>query len=631
MAESAAQGRGMASKPRPSAKVAVDVERALAERLDDEALRSRLEALALEPGFAGLTALWGPALYRRNRVLFRPFLLARFSSHDPTRGWTVVPWKGRTGTELEGWLAKLDEDGDVELFRRVYEWKLAAAGFRSSAKTWRQDLLLRFGRARGRAERQRVLLQFDLPFALDEATAEALHAADAEASRAFLLRHLPRGFFFGETKREPWRRLWEAARKAGDEELLFTLYRRQVGVEEWRKDALDLCSRVPDAGKLCEELSRRHPEGWLKGVGPVFVDVLRERERDVFPYVVPRLRSLARAFLFGRDGYGDLVKLSEEKGWVDLWAATVRTCGKPEEFDAAVSSLVADRRLGEDEVERRLLALAGVSQEWNLGPLGVAAVHSLTEPTAVALYGRFPGLVRGPFRLHVGRRWGRTYRDLLAEALKAEDEDLVDSLASREVFFLGGPQEDARGRETRERLADHYSALEGAAFARRAAAALGQVPAFSVYDYGRVVRENRLARLLFERSLASYLEQPAVLRDLLEAPEIHVQALAFRTLALPEDRARDAAASCLDLLVPALLRPLHRRTRLLALAALENAVRDEAAAGGVVARAREAFALPDRRYPKEALVGLLGRLLHRFPALRSPAEEPVVHLSGGAT
>ena len=44
-----------------------------------------------------------------------------------------------------------------------------------------------------------------LPFALDETTAEALHAGDAEASRAFLLRHLPRAFFFGETKREPWR------------------------------------------------------------------------------------------------------------------------------------------------------------------------------------------------------------------------------------------------------------------------------------------------------------------------------------------------------------------------------------------------------------------------------------------
>lgn len=620
----------MASKPRPSARVAVDVQKALDERLDDAALRSRLEALALEPGFAGLTALWGPALYHRNRVLFRPLLLGRFSSHDPTRAWTVVPWKGRTGSELESWLAKLDEDGDVELFRRVYEWKLAAAGFRSSAKTWRQDLLSRFGRAKGRAERQRALLQLDLPFALDEATAEALHAADAEASRAFLLRHLPRGFFFGETKREPWRRLWEAAKKAGDEELLFTLYRRQVGVEEWKKDALDLCARLHEPERLCEELSRRHPEGWLKGVGPVFVELLRKRGEDVFPYVVPRLRSLSRALLFGRDGYDALVKLAEAKGWVDLWAAAVRTCGKPDELDAAVSHLVADRSSGEDEVERRLLALAGVSQEWNLGPLGIAAVHSLGEATAVALYRRFPGLVRGPFRLHVGRRWGRAYRELMAEALKAEDEDLLDYLASREVFFLGGPQEDARGREGRERLADHYSALEGAAFARRAAAVLGQVPAFSVYDYGRVVRENRLARLLFERSLSSYLEEPAVLRDLLEAPEIHVQALAFRALALPEDRAREAAASCLDLLVPTLLRPLHRRTRLLALSALENAVRDEAEARLVVTRAREAFALPDKRYPKEALVGLLGRLLHRFPALRSAAEEPVVHLSGGA-
>lgn len=55
------------------------IRRLLREEWPDEQLRTKLEALAeAEGNFSAFTWLWGPVLYKRNRVLFRPFILGRF-------------------------------------------------------------------------------------------------------------------------------------------------------------------------------------------------------------------------------------------------------------------------------------------------------------------------------------------------------------------------------------------------------------------------------------------------------------------------------------------------------------------------------------------------------------------------
>ena len=105
-----------------------------------------------------------------------------------------------------------------------------------------------------------------------------------------------------------------------------------------------------------------------------------------------------------------------------------------------------------------------------------------------------------------------------------------------------------------------------------------------------------------------------------------VQALAFRILGRDEPRAREVAADNADLLQATLFRPLHRRTRLLAFKALENAAsRDEATTRYVLGRMREALSLPEKRYPTEKLVGLIATVLHRWPSLRSPDEAPLIY------
>lgn len=612
------------SLPRKPAVVQAEIERLLASATDDRALRDRLDQLAQEPGFHGVPLpVWAPALYRRDRVLFRPFILSHFSTHTWFQhSFRAVRWSAHARV-LDPWLAAVDADGDVQLFRRLYAWKLQESSWKKAQKAWRSALLERMRSAGTRHERQDVLARFDLPGSLTEEAATELYRLDAPSTRAFILSHLPLRWTSLDAKRALWRPLHELAERLGDAEFASALFRKQAPIAEWRTEALRLGRDLSDAAALLTALERVHPQGWdLKGIGPVFVELLQARGRDVFPYVVRHMADLRRLW-FRDDGYRPLLALARAQGWWDLWAEVMRAGATPAAFDGAVLELVEDRALPDAEARHRLRLLAGVSRELHFGPFSLAQVHRLKDATAVALYRRFPDVVRTAFRLHVGARYGQPYEDLVECVREAGDEALLDYLASR-LFVVYPERKQLRAAE---RMAADFEALasDPPAFARRAAAVLGQVPAYSIADYGRLVRENRLARLLFERAPDAYLAEPRALRDLLEAPEIHVQALGFRALGLDDDRARAAAAQNVDLLQAALFRPLHRRTRLLAFAALENAAGAPEPARRVVARAREALALPDLRYPKEQLFGLLGRLLHRWPELRQPHERPIVH------
>jgi hypothetical protein len=102
-------------------------------------------------------------------------------------------------------------------------------------------------------------------------------------------------------------------------------------------------------------------------------------------------------------------------------------------------------------------------------------------------------------------------------------------------------------------------------------------------------------------------------------------ALAYRALALDDPRARALAAQHLPLLLGTLLRPLQRSTRTLAFGALANAAGTLETARLILERARDALNLPDTRYPKERLLGLMARLLKQWPELRGPGEQPLIY------
>lgn len=606
----------------------------LGRPLSDADLRKELELLAQkEPNFSGFTWLWGPKLYARNRIFFRSLINAHFGSwHISDQGlFSTVNWSGETGVPLDAWLAEVDRLDDAGLFRRLYEWRLQSKSNVWRSKDWQiiaSDLQRRLLEARTPATRATVLRKFDLWYTLEEKEALAIYEIDANATREYIMRRLP-GVWTSDS-RKLWQQLLDRATARKDEELRWKLYRRQVPLAQWRNDVLSLAKTVSEPDRLCEDLEKHHPEGRGMNLSDTYIDLAERRQRDVFPYLMRHLIDVRRSwFSFGRDGFGKMLNFAQKHEWWDLWAALVRTAGGPKDFDEAVAKLVDDRSLPEKEILGRLGLLAGVSREWNFGGFGMAQVKQITDETALKLYQRFPDVVRGPFKLHVQpNAWGAKYPKFLEAVLAKADEPLIDFLASRFVTRVSNRWSNAAAMvEEAERLSHYYEGMRSdeALFARRAAAVLGQIPAYSIWSYGSLLKDNRLARLLFERSARSYLADRRGISDLVEAPEIHVQALAYRALGSDLGEARKLAAENLSVLIGTLLRPLHRTTRCFAFGALANAANDLESARKIHTRAREALALPDSHYPKEHLVGLIAQLIHRWPELRSAAEQPVVY------
>jgi hypothetical protein len=605
----------------------------LKQPLADAALREQLEKLAaVEISFAGFTWLFGPELYRRNRILFRPFILSRFSTYMvlPKFRSEQIRWKGDKAKILEPWLAEVDKNDDADLFRRLYEWKLEAKynwqvrDKRSEEIT--RELLSRYRSADTTGKRQMVLRKFDLWFQFTEDSACALYGIDPKAASVFILRHLPNNWYGGD-KRKLWSRLIALADAKKDEDFRWKLYRRQVPQPEWTKDCLELCDRVRDATELVRELERRHPEGFALNLAESFYRIVERRGRDVFPYIMRHLRSVWGGW-FTRGSYGKMADYAREKGWWDLWAALIRVCSGPKEFNREVGLLVESATLPAEDMVARLMALAGASREWNWPGFGMTTVHQLNVGLALKFYERFPDLIRGPYRLHVmPNLWGENYSKLLDRFIAVGDEEMVDAMASRIVTRYGRWGNASKLLEEADQLADYYNALKAdeAAFSLRAANVLSKVPAYSIYQYNPLIKQNRLARLLFERSAASYLADPRSLADLVEGAEIHVMALAYRSLGLDDDRAREQAVNHLPLLLGTLLRPMQKDTRTLAFRALANAANTMESARLILERARDAVHLPDTRYPKERLLGLIAQLLHRWPELRGTKEQPVVY------
>lgn len=598
---------------------------------DDLRLRDHLEGLARDEKFPGLTWFWGPLLYARSRPVFRSLILQYFSTWDRRRsGWKRIPWS-RHAESLEAWLQTARAARDTRLVQQLLLWKFAARGWGIHPKKWNAALIQAYQEAGNAAERDIVLSEFDAWFDLDEPTALTLYQRDAR-SASFILRHL-RGSAWGSDQRALWKELGTAAREAGDLDFYFELYRRQVPIKVWKSDILGLANEVQDPETLNQELEKRHPQGWWLKLGPGALELLEARGRDVMPYIGPKLADFLGGGWF-HDGADGFAKFAEQREWWDLWAGAIRTGRNPKLFNKAIEQLLDQQPMSDADRLERLRALAGVSREWNWSGFGIAQVHSLDDALAVRLYRNYPDLIHGPYRAHVSPTWWLGFPKLLAAAMQSDDESLIDLLASRYTTHVdygpfGRPAKKQTPAQTASELARYYQEIrdrDSVQFAQRAANVLTRIPAYAIFQYPLLLKSNPLARLLFVRSSDAYLASPASLTDLVEASDIHVQRLAYHVLGQDDAVAQAVAVANIEILLGTLLRPLHRKTRLAAFGALLNAAKgDTLVAERVIARIRLAMRLPDKNYPKEELVGLLGRILHCRPEYRQAGEHPVVY------
>ena len=122
-----------------TARLKRTIEELLAHQRDDLRLRDHLEGMRRDEALPGLTWFWGPELYRRNRVVFREFILAHFSEFEQVAlNWRRVKWREHAD-RLDPWLAEARSNRDTLLVRRLLQWKFAKETWGIDEEALRRD------------------------------------------------------------------------------------------------------------------------------------------------------------------------------------------------------------------------------------------------------------------------------------------------------------------------------------------------------------------------------------------------------------------------------------------------------------------------------------------------------------
>ena len=121
------------------------------------------------------------------------------------------------------------------------------------------------------------------------------------------------------------------------------------------------------------------------------------------------------------------MELARREGWLELWAALLGSCASAAEYDREALSLVQDQSTPEPELLRRLVSLAGAGSSAMSG----SRRKPLRDGTLLALYERFPDLVRGPFQAQLDPSPSRPRAGLMDKAIERRDDELIDVMAAR--------------------------------------------------------------------------------------------------------------------------------------------------------------------------------------------------------
>jgi hypothetical protein len=509
--------------------------RLLEAALDRGPLLRELTLLSAEPGFQECADLWAPALYDRDASFFERFLLRHLSA--------------REAPVIRALLPCMEADGNDELFHSLY-----ARVTRPEA--WNADLLALAGSPQEDEQVLAALLRRRLTgywFRLDGETALAIYRRNPALFGDLVADSLNAQ---AQSSAAAYSELLEEARRHGDENFYWRLFRQVAGPDEWVGAVRQLLVSTVPPDTILGELRRRHPVYVHDLDAGVLAELVEKYGGVVLPYI------------------------EENADWISR--------------KGAPHLLVAAERLGDEALYWRIFFRVGNARQWNESLLDLAkqpldsgsfavALRLRTPPadatgrwslapeTALALYHRDAALARPMIE-----QWTRDVGVPLFEAAdQAGDEDLLDLLTTRVVWGLGWrvvydayPTESERryrkakasalaeleqwGRTITERL-DRLYAASPASYVTSATRILSRLDQTDRWSFQRNLDRNPVFTYLYRRHHAAWLAVPAAVRELLETPNPLAEGIALEILAETGQAAADCTVENLPLLRAALL------------------------------------------------------------------------------
>jgi hypothetical protein len=529
------------------------IQAALIADQDRGALLREMEALAHAPGFASYAPQWAPALYERDPLFFEPFLTNHLSGDQ-----TEV---------IKSLLARAEETGQDSFFTALYR-KVA------QEDTWNAELVELAGSSLPDDTVVEKILrrQPDRWLSLTDKAATAVYQRAPARLGAFVREHAQRDW----QEKETYKQLREEARRRGDDNLYWALFRELADEREWQAEARRLLASDTPPERIYDELTKRHPDHlWNVDTG-VIADFVEKYGRAALPYVQEHLtwvtRRAAPKLLARIKKLGD-----EELYWPIFFKA-----GDSKQWNESLRELLA-RPVDHDELAALLSLRTPPPRRWG--------GWNLEQDVALTFYRRDSKRF-APF---LERFASPSYAEaLFEEAQAARDEDFLDVLSlqlMRQIdswldaayptgAMLQWRKPDMKAQDKIQRTGrmltirfDQLAAGSLALYVRHVAAMLSRVNAYEVWAFKRSLALNPAFAYLHTQHRAAWLAEPDALRELLESPNIYVQILG---LVMLDEGGADAAARVsenLPILRALLLGGAHLGTKKLALRALALAAR----------------------------------------------------------
>lgn len=528
----------------------------LAEAPDRGALLREISLLAREPGFGSLATIWAPALYARDPIFFEAFL-ARYLDG------------GRHAQVIKELLPKIEAAGQDSLYQELYR-KVARE------EVWNADLralaqLPGSDEALWHAVQRRTFRSSWLR--LEESTALVLYRRNPELFGPFISSHIRRSWSLTGAQ---FKQLRHEAIQRGDNDLSWALFREFAHANEWKAELQKLLREHLPAGRIVEELKKRHPRWFWEADPDVLLDFLEHYGLAVLPYIEEHLswisRRSSRRLLAGVARLGDqalywqiFFNVGDRKQWNDALRDLLRLPLPDEALLLAVQQRTPDQS----------------TWRWQLDP-----------DVALALYQRQPIVLR-PF---LERFLEAPDLALFRAAEGAQDEEFLDALSFRmlkQLFSLvwrisaaGNRSSHRRDKERQEleeiaRLlvtrCDRLYARSPELYVRHAANIMSRFEPFEIWDFQSNRQHNPAFVYLSERHHASWLACPDSMRELLESPNMYVQLIGLEMLNCDSLAAAQRVVENLVHLRALLLGRARINTKKLVLACLERAARQGAA------------------------------------------------------
>jgi hypothetical protein len=263
-----------------AADVCARVSQLLGSQLDDAMLLEELKSLALahEAAFATCAGDWAPALYERSASFFEPFLVGYLDA--------------KQSAVIKDLLARAEAAEQDSLFSDLYQ-KVC------NQKTWNSDVATLAASAQSDEAVLKALQRREgtrSHHTLTEDATVALYRRNPALFAEFVRAHVHRGW---GKRPETYQRLHEEARRRGDEDSYWVLFREFATEEQWSASLRQLLKVNTPADAIIEELARRQPTRPPAMDTRILASLVERYRHAVLPYV-ERHRVAAPAELLSR-------------------------------------------------------------------------------------------------------------------------------------------------------------------------------------------------------------------------------------------------------------------------------------------------------------------------------------------